>query len=76
MRTPCAQAQFYHALCRLHVLETKLFGADPFDRILAPGQRAELLEEMGAGLRAMAAGFGAEHLLVRRARDLQAQAVA
>lgn len=75
-RVPCAQAQFYHALSRLHVLETKLVGADPFDRVLAPGQRTELLDEMGEGLRAMAAGFGPEHLLVRRARELQAQSVA
>lgn len=70
------QAQFYHALTNLHVLETKLTGPDPFDRILGPGQRAELLQEMGKGIAIMEAGFGAEHMLVAKARELQRAAVA
>ena len=58
------------------MLETKLSGADPFDRILGPGQRAELLQELGRGLRAMEAGFGPEHMLVAKARELERAAVA
>ena len=65
------QARFYLALSRLHVLDTKLRGADPFDRILGPGQRGELLQELTQGLEAMAKGFGQEHMLVRKAEQLQ-----
>ena len=65
------QARFYLALSRLHVLDTKLRGADPFDRILGPGQRGELLQELARGLEAMAKGFGPEHMLVRKAEQLQ-----
>ena len=65
------QARFYLALSRLHVLDTKLRGADPFDRILGPGQRGELLRELSQGLEAMAKGFGPEHMLVRKAEQLQ-----
>ena len=65
------QARFYLAFSRLHVLDTKLRGADPFDRILGPGQRAELLQELTQGLEAMARGFGPEHMLVRKAEQLQ-----
>lgn len=53
------------------MLDTKLVGADPFDRILGPGQRGELLEKLTRGLEAMARGFGPEHMLVRKAEQLQ-----
>jgi hypothetical protein len=66
-----AQAQFYHALAQLQVLEARMAGPNPFDRVLGPGQRAELLEELRRGLRAMEAGFGHEHMLVAKARELQ-----
>lgn len=65
------QARFYLAMSRLHVLDTKLRGADPFDRILGPGQRGELLQELTQGLQAMAKGFGPEHMLVRKAKQLE-----
>ena len=65
------QARFYFALSRLRVLDTKLKGADPFDRILGPGQRGDLLRELTQGLEAMAKGFGPEHMLVRKAEQLQ-----
>ena len=53
------------------MLDTKLVGADPFDRILGPGQRGELLAKLTQGLEAMARGFGPEHMLVRKAEQLQ-----
>lgn len=65
------QARFYLALVRLQVLETKLVGADPFDRILGPGQREELLTQLGEGIDAMAKGYGKEHMLVRKATELE-----
>ena len=61
----------YLALSRLHELDTKLRGADPFDRVLGPGQRGDLLQELSRGLDAMAKGFGPEHMLVRKAEQLQ-----
>ncbi len=45
-------------------------GMDPFDRILVPGKRGDLLAELAAGINAMARGFGDEHMLVRKAREL------
>lgn len=71
-----AQAQFYHALAQLQVLEARMAGPNPFDRILGPGQRAELLGELQKGLRAMEAGFGHGHMLVARARELERAAAA
>ncbi len=65
------QARFYLALSRLHVLDTNLRGADPFARILGPGQRGDLLQELTQGLEAMAKGFGPEHMLVHKAEHLQ-----
>lgn len=65
------QARFYLALTRLHELESKLAGADLFDRILVPGKRGDLLNELAEGLTAMARGFGDEHMLVRKARGLE-----
>ena len=55
------------------MLDTKLRGADPFDRVLGPGQRGGLLQELSRGLEAMAKGFGPEHMLVRKAEHLQRQ---
>lgn len=73
MRCWLLQARFYLALSRLQVLETKLVGADPFDRILGPGQRGDLLVQLGEGFEAMAKGYGEDHMLVRRARELESQ---
>ncbi|CAK0756623.1 hypothetical protein CVIRNUC_002471 [Coccomyxa viridis] len=67
------EARVYLALSRLHELDTKLRGADPFDRVLGPGQRGDLLQELSRGLEAMAKGFGPEHMLVRKAEQLQRQ---
>ena len=63
------QARFYLALSRLHVLDTKLRGADPFARILGPGQRGNLLQELTQGLEAMTKGFGPENMLVQKAEN-------
>jgi vacuolar-type H+-ATPase subunit C/Vma6 len=65
------QARFYLAFARLQVLETKLMGADPFDKILAPKQREDLLSQLTDGLQAMSKGYGNDHILVCKARDLE-----
>ncbi|BDA46492.1 hypothetical protein COCOBI_08-5850 [Coccomyxa sp. Obi] len=70
------EARFYLALTRLHVLETSVTVMDPFDRILVPGKRGDLLAELAAGINAMARGFGDQHMLVRKARELEKERVA
>lgn len=78
MRDACLleQARFYLALTRLHVMETTLVGMDPFDRVLVPSKRGGLLAELAGGIEAMARGFGAEHMLVRKAKELEQERVA
>lgn len=42
-------------------------GLDPYSKVLAPKQEQNLMQQMQKGLQAMQAGFGADHMLVKKA---------
>ena len=42
-------------------------GLDPYSKVLAPRQQQDLMQQMQRGLQAMQAGFGADHMLVKKA---------
>ena len=42
-------------------------GLDPYSKVLAPKQQQDLMQQMQKGLQAMQAGFGADHMLVKKA---------
>lgn len=42
-------------------------GMDPYTKVLAPQKKQDLLQKMQKGLQAMQAGFGADHMLVKKA---------
>lgn len=42
-------------------------GLDPYSKVLAPQKKQDLLQRMQKGLQAMQAGFGADHMLVKKA---------
>lgn len=42
-------------------------GLDPYSKVLAPKKQQILMHEMQKGLQAMQAGFGADHMLVKKA---------
>ncbi|KAA6417906.1 MAG: hypothetical protein FRX49_12139, partial [Trebouxia sp. A1-2] len=53
-------------------------GLDPYSKVLAPKQEQKLMQQMQKGLQAMQAGFGADHMLVKKALtdyDLTASAM-
>lgn len=53
-------------------------GLDPYSKVLAPKQEQNLMQQMQKGLQAMQAGFGADHMLVKKALtdyDLTASAM-
>ena len=64
------EAQFALALSgvrqMLHKSEST-DGLDPYTKVLAPQKKQDLLQKMQKGLQAMQAGFGADHMLVKKA---------
>lgn len=64
------EAQFALALSAVRQMVLKsqsVDGLDPYTKVLAPQKKQELLQQMQKGLQAMQAGFGADHMLVKKA---------
>ncbi len=64
------EAQFALALSGLRrMLQARQSeeGLDPYSKVLAPRQQQDLMQQMQKGLQAMQAGFGADHMLVKKA---------
>ena len=61
------------ALAKLLRLERSHEQADPYTRVLNPGRRRELIAEAKEGLEHMERGFGADHMLVVKMRQIQAE---
>ena len=64
------EAQFALALAGVRqMLQTAQTGdgLDPYSKVLAPQKDQDLLQRMQKGLQAMQAGFGADHMLVKKA---------
>ena len=64
------EAQFALALSGLRrMLQAKQSkaGMDIYSRVLAPKQQQDFMQQMQKGLQSMQAGFGADHMLVRKA---------
>lgn len=64
------EAQFALALSGMRsMLQAKQSeaGLDPYSKVLAPKKQQILMHEMQKGLQAMQAGFGADHMLVKKA---------
>lgn len=62
-------------MARLSQVNDSHTSTDPYTRVLIPGRRQQLLAEIEAGLAVMQRGFGAEHMLVRKMRQLNDQIV-
>ena len=67
------EAQLNLSLLNLHQMldseRDEVKHATVFDEVLAPGKRQEDVAKMGRGLQAMIAGFGQDHMLVRKAQE-------
>ncbi len=67
------EAQLNLSLLNLHQMldleRDEVKHATVFDEVLAPGKRQEDIAKMGRGLQAMVAGFGQDHMLVRKAQE-------
>eukprot|EP00891_Asterochloris_glomerata_P000296 jgi/Astpho2/296/fgenesh1_pg.00010_%23_56_t len=67
------EAQLNLSLLNLHQMvdleRDEVKHATVFDKVLAPGKRQEDIAKMGRGLQAMVAGFGQDHMLVRKAQQ-------
>lgn len=64
------EAQFALALSGVRQMLQKSSstdGLDPYTKVLAPQKRQDFLQNMQKGLQAMQAGFGADHMLVKKA---------
>ena len=64
------EAQFALALSGLRrMLHAKQQegGLDIYTKVLGPGQQQDLMQQMQKGLQSMQAGFGSDHMLVRKA---------
>lgn len=64
------EAQFALALSgmrRMLLARQSKEGLDPYSKVLAPKQLQDLMQQMQKGLQAMQAGFGADHMLVKKA---------
>ena len=64
------EAQFALALSGLRrMLQARQSegGLDIYSKVLAPQQQQDLMQQMQKGLQAMQAGFGADHMLVKKA---------
>ena len=67
------EAQLCLAVARAKLLDSGHGVGDPFSRVLAPMRRRDLLRSADAGLAAMQAGYGHEHMLVEKATALHRQ---
>ena len=64
------EAQFALALSglrRMLLAKQSEGGMDIYSRVLAPKQQQDLMQQMQKGLQSMQAGFGADHMLVKKA---------
>ena len=61
------ESQYACSVSEIALLDASLATADVMTRIVAPKRRAALMHTAQTGLGLMARGFGAEHVLVRRA---------
>ena len=64
------EAQFALALSglrRMLLAKQSEEGMDIYSRVLAPKQQQDLMQQMQKGLQSMQAGFGADHMLVKKA---------
>lgn len=64
------EAQLCLAIARVKVMDSGHGIQDPFSRVLAPVRRESLLSQAKAGLAAMHAGFGEDHMLVKKGNEL------
>ena len=62
------ECQFAHSVSQIALLDAGLGTMDAMTRVLAPKQRADLVQAARLGLGLMIRGFKAEHVLVHRAQ--------
>ena len=61
------ESQYASSVAEVALLDAGLASADAMNRILAPKRRAALMHTARTGLGLMTRGFGADHMLVKRA---------